>query len=608
MAGLCRPLQIILLVALLGGARAQSLLWQTRTPLLDSFTAAPVAGPDGQVYVCSGRSLLAFDTDGRLEWNAALPGGSQCQTLVAPFPDSRGNVYVAAGASLLQVSATGRSTPTVTTVFTVPNAGQRGVGVLGVTPSADGSVLYINGATQGLFAIRLDGTPVWKNATGSALPFTVAADGRADVTCGSADNPCYFYSSPSVDVCTGDLYIANSDGYLYSLSLAAAALRWRVRLPLASATQVGVTVSGGTVYAAAATPGRIMAFSTNGGAAWTQTGGYAFGSLDYRSPAPIVGPGGTVLVGSSDGSVYVVDASGSSVSAYSSVPGGTNQAGTITSPPVLDCSGSAVWVAWAAINGAAVTVAAIDGSGAVKVALQYNASAAARPTAFAPSGSRLYSVDAGTLQAFDVLAGGAAQGGSAAARAACALNARQRLSAGCPQNLAAGGAGSRAGDMTVKSAGGGPPKLLPLYIVAPVAVFLVVVLAVAYFLWERQQRRLVEAQKEERRKNKRLHQQGEFAMKKVACEEALSQLKYDLQTSDPSARDDLIRRKISLEDSLRTLVDLMQDEARERASSSLGGYPRAGSQILPMIAEGTGEETLTALPNESLQGPRLDFR
>lgn len=90
-------------------------------------------------------------------------------------------------------------------------------------------------------------------------------------------------------------------------------------------------------------------------------------------------------------------------------------------------------------------------------------------------------------------------------------------------------------------------------------------------------------------------------MKKVACEEALSQLNYDLQTSDPSARDDLIRRKISLEDSLRTLVDLMQDEARERAGSSLGGYPRAGSQVLPMIAEGTGEDMLTALPNESVR-------
>lgn len=60
-------------------------------------------------------------------------------------------------------------------------------------------------------------------------------------------------------------------------------------------------------------------------------------------------------------------------------------------------------------------------------------------------------MDAGTLQAFDVLAGGAAQGGSAAARAACAVNATQRLSARCPQNLAAGGAGSQVGDLTVKS-------------------------------------------------------------------------------------------------------------------------------------------------------------
>jgi hypothetical protein len=80
--------------------------------------------------------------------------------------DSHLQVYVAAGANLLQVSASGGTTPAVRTIFTVPNAGQRGVGVLGVTPSADASVLYINGATQGLFAIGLDGSPVWKNANG----------------------------------------------------------------------------------------------------------------------------------------------------------------------------------------------------------------------------------------------------------------------------------------------------------------------------------------------------------------------------------------------------------------------------------------------------------
>lgn len=45
-----------------------------------------------QVYVCSGRSVLAFDGSGRLEWSVALPGTAQCQTLVAPFLDSAGNV------------------------------------------------------------------------------------------------------------------------------------------------------------------------------------------------------------------------------------------------------------------------------------------------------------------------------------------------------------------------------------------------------------------------------------------------------------------------------------------------------------------------------------
>jgi hypothetical protein len=57
-------------------------------------------------------------------------------------------------------------------------------------------------------------------------------------------------------------------------------------------------------------------------------------------------------------------------------------------------------------------------------------------------------------------------------------------------------------------------------------------------------------------------------MQKLACEEALSQVAYELQSSDPCQREDLIRRKMSLKDSLRTLTDLMQNEVQERASYS----------------------------------------
>jgi DNA-binding beta-propeller fold protein YncE len=113
----------------------------------------------------------------------------------------------------------------------------------------------------------------------------------------ASSNRCSIYlhlltSSPLLKL----FQIANSDGYLYSIAAAAAALRWRVRLPLASATQVGVTVSGSAVYAAAASPGRLLAFSTNGGTAWVQPQGYATGPLDYRSAIPVVGPDGERLL------------------------------------------------------------------------------------------------------------------------------------------------------------------------------------------------------------------------------------------------------------------------------------------------------------------------
>lgn len=57
-----------------------------------------------------------------------------------------------------------------------------------------------------------------------------------------------------------------------------------------------MTVSGAAVYAAAASPGRLLAFSTNGGAAWAQPQGFATGPLDYRSAVPVVGPNGERLL------------------------------------------------------------------------------------------------------------------------------------------------------------------------------------------------------------------------------------------------------------------------------------------------------------------------
>jgi hypothetical protein len=73
--------------------------------------------------------------------------------------------------------------------------------------------------------------------------------------------------------------------------------------------------------------------------------------------------------------MYVVNPSGTSVSSYFPLPGGTAEAGSIVSSPVFGCSGDAVWVARVTAGSAAVAVAAMDGSGAVAVALNYNASA-----------------------------------------------------------------------------------------------------------------------------------------------------------------------------------------------------------------------------------------
>jgi hypothetical protein len=73
--------------------------------------------------------------------------------------------------------------------------------------------------------------------------------------------------------------------------------------------------------------------------------------------------------------MYVVNPSGTSVSSHVPLSGGTAEAGSIVSSPVFGCSGDAVWVARVTAGSAAVTVAAIDGSGAAAVALGYNASA-----------------------------------------------------------------------------------------------------------------------------------------------------------------------------------------------------------------------------------------
>ncbi|KAF5475459.1 hypothetical protein F2P56_007262 [Juglans regia] len=179
----------------------------------------PLTGEDGKIYVCSGKNLYAFESNGTISWTINL--GYTCHAGMAPVHGSRGKIYLVAENRVLKISFLDIATsPPATEVFFGPVPDQEGLlEIIGLSVSTMSSSVFINVKNRGLFAYMTRGQLLW--SAGPMLDrFGYRLGCRKNVT------GCYFTSAPMVDQCEASIYISNTVGELYCLSIRSPNLKW----------------------------------------------------------------------------------------------------------------------------------------------------------------------------------------------------------------------------------------------------------------------------------------------------------------------------------------------------------------------------------------------
>jgi outer membrane protein assembly factor BamB len=331
---------------------AGNLKWGFATPA-NTGLSSPALGPDGTVYVGASyvyippsdvSQLYAVKPDGTKKW-VFTTGGTY---ISSPALGPDGTVYVASSdGKLYAVDPGGNEKWTFTT----------GGAVLYSSPALgpDGTV-YVGSTDGNLYAVKPGGTLKWAFKTDGAVK----------------------YSSPALGP-DGTVYVGSMDGKLYAVK-SDGTLKWAFSTggpvqsspALAANRTVYVCSDDGNLYAVK--PGGTLkwAFATGGGA--------------YSFCSPVLGPDGTVYVGSSysSGKFHAVNPDGTQKWAFK-----TDSA--VKSSPALGADGT-VYIA------SSVSLYAVRPDGTQKWAFWTNNAANSSP-ALSPDGTIYIGTSVNTLNA-----------------------------------------------------------------------------------------------------------------------------------------------------------------------------------------------------------------
>ncbi|MBS0663706.1 MAG: PQQ-like beta-propeller repeat protein [Verrucomicrobia bacterium] len=242
--------------------------WVYQTP--DWVDSTPAVAPNGTIYFgCWDGKLYALNPDGTKKWTFATSGFVASSPALA----TDGTIYIGSGdGSLYAVNPDGSLKWTFLTGDWIDSAPAVG---------PDGTI-YVGSWDGNFYAIRPDGTARWRYATGGKIA-----------------------SSPAI-AADGSVYVGSRDLNLYAFS-ADGTLRWSAGLgdTIESAPALG---ADGTIYVTT-TGGRLFALAPSGDERWRYpASGQTSLSPIYSSPA--VRADGSIVFGSSDNALYILNADG----------------------------------------------------------------------------------------------------------------------------------------------------------------------------------------------------------------------------------------------------------------------------------------------------------
>ncbi|XP_048139599.1 protein GAMETE EXPRESSED 3 [Rhodamnia argentea] len=257
---------------------------------------------------------------------------------MAPVLGERGKIYLVAEDRVLRIDfSAARYSGAAVEVLFGPEPGQAATKIIGISVSTLSSCVYINLHRRGLFAYTMRGELLW--SVGPVL-------NQFGYRLGCRRNPtdCSFTSVPVIDYCEANIYIANSDGELYSLSARATHFKWIQDLSLLDKVFTITAGNNGRLYVAVPARALVLALDVStGNVLWQRTVG-PLSSSDCRL---VVDLNGWVSIGSLDGCVYSISPAGDLMK----FPRAIKLDSVIQVSPILDCSGYAIYISQTQVEG-----------------------------------------------------------------------------------------------------------------------------------------------------------------------------------------------------------------------------------------------------------------
>ncbi|CAN1167544.1 Protein GAMETE EXPRESSED 3 [Linum perenne] len=245
--------------------------------------------------------------------------------------------------------------------------GQEGAGeILGIAVSTLTCTVFINVKNRGLFAYSINGKLLW-----SAGPSLYQFGYR--LGCRHGVENCSFASLPVIDQCEASLYvripssflhvywnfslrmefgsmwnlqISNTKGEVYSLSLRDPHFNWVQDLSFLDKDFTITPGNNGRLYVTIPVKAILLALDVfTGSILWQQS----IGPLSTEDSKPVVDSNGWISIGSLDGFLYSISPAGT-VNKFTKA---TVSDSVIQVGPFVDCSGYAVYISQAQVEGKA---------------------------------------------------------------------------------------------------------------------------------------------------------------------------------------------------------------------------------------------------------------
>ncbi|EYU44296.1 hypothetical protein MIMGU_mgv1a021910mg, partial [Erythranthe guttata] len=251
-------------------------------------------GDDGRIYICSGKNFFSFESNGSIAWTVHL--NYTCNSNIAPINGGSKKIYLVAENRVLKIYPLriGTSEAAVELFFGPTQFTEKPEDIIGISASISSSCVLINVKNRGLFAYRLHGQLLW-----SAGPVLYQHGFRQG--CRKNITECYFTSSPVIDHCEASIFMCNTVGELYSLSVRGPYFKWIQDLSSFGNKFIVTPGNNGRLYVTVPGTGVVLALDVStGNILWRGDVG-PLSSADYE---PVVDSNGWISFGSLDGSFY----------------------------------------------------------------------------------------------------------------------------------------------------------------------------------------------------------------------------------------------------------------------------------------------------------------